>query len=188
MMNTMTHLTKLLKYNIDKFSKNRQGFTLVELIVSLSLLLLVLAVSQGFLFEAITSWQRGEAHIEVHESFRQGLDHISRELRTARELTGNNSNEIIFKNAENTSVKYSTFNNELVRITPIDSTSNETMRIITGFEVLSITATYHYDPDVPVESREIKDITRVEITLTGKIKGQAGVSSLSTSVALQSVR
>lgn len=76
---------------------NREGgFTLVEMLVASVILLLVLSVANALFFEAIVSWRYGESRMDVREGLRLGMDRMTRELRTAQQLTDMQSDRIEF--------------------------------------------------------------------------------------------
>lgn len=159
---------------IRKLLKCKSGFTLVELIVATILLLMIVTVSQGFLFEAIISWQKGSDRLEVNDNLRISLDRMSRELRTADNLLGNDSHKLEFNNSDEEEVEYYvTINNELIRYLVDDSKYDI---LATGVNKLDL---IYYDKDNDT-SKE-----RVAITI-GAIVGDQS-KEVTTSIVLQGI-
>ena len=102
---------------------NREGgFTLVEMLVASVILLLVLSVANALFFEAIVSWRYGESRMDVREGLRLGMDRMTRELRTAQQLTDMQSDRIEFvvlqdDGSEPTVEYYVNISKELIRST-----------------------------------------------------------------------
>lgn len=73
---------KRLKYLF--LSKDNRGFTIVELLLYLSLLAMVLAGIYNFYGFAQNSWNRAEAHANVIQEARFFLMQVERDVRSAR--------------------------------------------------------------------------------------------------------
>lgn len=97
---------------------DRRGFTLVELLVAMTILLLVLSVANGLFYGSIISLRHGEERTDSRENLRLGLDRMSRELRMAEEIAEDSDpSNLKFTNAEGDAVHYFVnASNELVRI------------------------------------------------------------------------
>jgi len=67
--------------------KNRNGFTLVELLITLSLLGIVLSIVFNFFFYGQNSFQIGEKQSNVQREVRLASNRITGEIRNAVELT-----------------------------------------------------------------------------------------------------
>lgn len=114
---------------------NKRGFTLVEVLVASVILLLVLMVAQNLLFEALHSWQRGEARLEARENLRLSADRMSRELRTAQQLIDHAEKEssLKFRDIDGQEVFYFVADRQLVRRVGAEDTL-----VATGVEELSL--------------------------------------------------
>ncbi len=64
-----------------------KGFTLLELLLAITLLSIVLSSIYTFYFLGINSYQKGWMKIELQQSARIGMDKIGRELKWARHYT-----------------------------------------------------------------------------------------------------
>lgn len=67
--------------------KNKQGFTLIELVVSLGLLLIVLAVGYMFFSYGTNTFASGEEQSNVQRDVRLICGEITRELRNVTEMS-----------------------------------------------------------------------------------------------------
>lgn len=80
--------------SVEKY--RRAGFTLVELVVSMGLLVLLLAGVYGLLSISLTSWLQGSSKTEVQQVARQALDSMAREIQFASSITRNSASSITF--------------------------------------------------------------------------------------------
>jgi prepilin-type N-terminal cleavage/methylation domain-containing protein len=77
--------------------KYRQaGFTLVELVVAMGLLVLLMAGVFGLLQISLSSWLQGSSKTEVQQVARQALDSMAREIQYASSITRNSASSITF--------------------------------------------------------------------------------------------
>lgn len=68
--------------------KNKeQGFTLIELVVALTLSSLVMTAVSGLLFSGFRSWTFGVEQMDTVQNMRIAMDRITREIRNAVEIT-----------------------------------------------------------------------------------------------------
>jgi prepilin-type N-terminal cleavage/methylation domain-containing protein len=72
------------------------GFTLVELVVAMGLLVLLMAGVFGLLQISLTSWLQGSSKTEVQQVARQALDSMAREIQYASSITRNSASSITF--------------------------------------------------------------------------------------------
>lgn len=86
---------------MKKFYCNQQGFTLAELIISMSLSVLLLAGIGSLLSVNIQSWLSGSSRTEVQQTARYAMDMMVRELRYAKNFTSesaySNKHSILFE-------------------------------------------------------------------------------------------
>lgn len=64
-----------------------KGFTFIEVIISVTLLLIIMTVASQLLFSGLTSWQLGENQIDVVQNMRIALDRMTREIRGTSTIT-----------------------------------------------------------------------------------------------------
>jgi prepilin-type N-terminal cleavage/methylation domain-containing protein len=161
----------------------QNGFTLIELVVAVSLFTLVVGAALTMYQIGIHAWQRAESGADVQENLRLGLDRMSRELRTATALRNVEAGSIEFDTAYNKTVRYYRYpkKNQLMRFAKdVGSTqggSNPLASYVTGL------AFKYYDKEGK-ESGDPEKITLVSITLEGK-KGDLNPLKLSTSVRIR---
>ncbi|MHB1390237.1 MAG: PilW family protein [Thermoleophilia bacterium] len=74
-----------------------EGFTLVEMLVSMLILSVVMSAIFAFLWSASSYWQAGQATADVTENARLGLNRMTRELKQASQITSATTTEIVFK-------------------------------------------------------------------------------------------
>lgn len=74
-----------------------EGFTLVEMLVSMLILSVVMSAIFAFLWSASSYWQAGQASADVTENARLGLNRMTRELKQASQITSATANEMVFK-------------------------------------------------------------------------------------------
>ncbi|MCL6449092.1 MAG: prepilin-type N-terminal cleavage/methylation domain-containing protein [Armatimonadetes bacterium] len=164
----------------------QSGFTLIELVVAVSLFTLVIGAALSLYQQGVLAWQRGEKGVDVQENLRLGLDRMSRELRTATALQAANGNLITFKTAydnnKTVSYYYDAAKGQLMR--KVNGGSNPLASCVTG-----LTFKYYnqYSNELPApvsDPDEIGKITLVRITLEGK-KGDLKPLKLTTSVRIR---
>jgi len=69
--------------------KRRGAFTLIEVILATSILAFLLSVLYYVFWRSSSAWEKGNAHIRMHQSGRVCLDIMSREIKTAFISKGN---------------------------------------------------------------------------------------------------
>lgn len=67
--------------NLKELNRNQRGFTVVELIVALVILLLALALAYDFFYYVEASYQRDSRATEAQQNARQAVERTVRELR-----------------------------------------------------------------------------------------------------------
>lgn len=68
-----------------KVHRNYSGMTLIELIVSIGIMVMILAVIFGFYSAGIKSWSISENQMDVQQNARIAFDWICRDLKVAKE-------------------------------------------------------------------------------------------------------
>lgn len=77
-------------------TSGEQGFTLVEMLVSILILSVIMAGMFSFLWGASAHWQTGKSTAEMTDNARQGLNRMTREIRQASNVTVAQPNQISF--------------------------------------------------------------------------------------------
>lgn len=75
---------------------SEQGFTLVEMLVSISIMTVVMSAIFTFLWGASSYWQSGQSTADVTENARLGLNRMTRELMQGSVLTTASANQVVF--------------------------------------------------------------------------------------------
>ena len=78
---------------MNKIQK-QSGFSLVELLVAMSLLVLLLAGVFGILSVSVTSWVQGSSKTEVQQVARQAVDTMVREIQYANSIALNSATSL----------------------------------------------------------------------------------------------
>lgn len=77
-------------------SSGEQGFTLVELLVSIGIFSVIMAGMFSFLWGVSAHWQTGQEIADATENARLGLNRMTRELRQASMITAADSTSVSF--------------------------------------------------------------------------------------------
>jgi type II secretory pathway pseudopilin PulG len=75
---------------------HEKGFTLIEIVIALTLFIIILGGVSAILFSGLDSWTRGEEQIDVVQNMRIGLDKMVREIREAVDITSSGDTYIQF--------------------------------------------------------------------------------------------
>lgn len=76
--------------------QSQQGFSLIELLVAMGLMVLLLAAISGVLSVSVNSWLQGSSKTEVQQVARQAMDTMAREIQYASSITRNSATSISF--------------------------------------------------------------------------------------------
>lgn len=79
--------------------QNQSGFSLVELLVAMGLLVILLAGVFGILSVSVSSWMQGSSKTEVQQVARQAMDAMVREIQYASSITRNNAASLTIDSA-----------------------------------------------------------------------------------------
>lgn len=85
--------------------QSQQGFSLIELLVAMGLMVLLLAAISGVLSVSVNSWLQGSSKTEVQQVARQALDTMAREIQFASSITRNSETSITFTTVQAGSVR-----------------------------------------------------------------------------------
>lgn len=165
----------------DKIQKtSSQGFTLVELMVSMVIFCILLVWLNGFFLSGITIWHRNQDKVEVEENLRIGLNRISREVRQAGSFPFANGStapqgKLTFTNLERINVTY------YCAISSDVEHASQLIRLSGG----AANPVARYIKELIVDPSNYNEHTRmINITLVGE-KGKSGAVRASTRVALR---
>ncbi len=103
-----------IRYPISKHCQLRTancelktGFTIIEVIISITILGLVMAAVGGLLDSGLRDWGKGEVKVEAQQNLRLAMERITRDIRLASEVTSNSDDEKIeLKLPGNKIIKY----------------------------------------------------------------------------------
>jgi len=110
--------------NLWTDTKHRAGFTIVELLIALSISAMLLAAIAAAFNGSIINYQENEKIFRTINSARQAMYRITTQLRTAEAVdpcTPDNQCTMITSDGENITYDYRTANNKLYLITNSDS-------------------------------------------------------------------
>jgi prepilin-type N-terminal cleavage/methylation domain-containing protein len=85
---------------------NTRGFSVIELVVGVSVFSIVVATSLGLFGTVLRSQRAAFAIQELQNNTRFVLEFMSKELRTGRDFSLNSSTEITFTNADDIDIVY----------------------------------------------------------------------------------
>ncbi|TYP53296.1 type II secretion system protein [Thermosediminibacter litoriperuensis] len=170
-----------------------RGFTLVEVVVAVSIFSLVVGAALALYQQAVLSWHKDEARVDVQESLRIALERMSGEIRSARELVEAGESRIGLAVIEpggdsDNATKYIYYyldsaQKRLVR--ELDGKKDPAAGHVTAFQLA-----YYDENDHRLEGQlsgeELKKVRRVEITLTGR-KGSGPEVRITTSVRVRAL-
>lgn len=158
--------------------KNDKGFSIIEVVIAMTLFGMVLIAGYQFLFSGIKSWTHGEEQIDVVQNMRVGMDFMTREIRSAtRVKTIDDSNIVItvpkadFSSAVDIKYHYDSTGKELER----EEGGNGLQPVSSNISGL----TFSYEPENPKKW--------VGIEMKGRIKDKKEIT-IKSKVTLRSVR
>ena len=79
------------------FRHREQGFTMVEVLVSISIFAVLMTAMLGFLWGISDNWVNGKNAADMNENARLGLNRMTREIRQSSQLITAEPGRIIFK-------------------------------------------------------------------------------------------
>ncbi|MCF8009757.1 MAG: prepilin-type N-terminal cleavage/methylation domain-containing protein [Clostridiales bacterium] len=96
--------------------KNQRGFTLIEVLASLTILVLLTAAALQVYQHGLLSWKEEEKVLNVQDNLRISMDRMAREIRQARSLDSSSStSRVIIYDTGNQKIVYSIEDNTLYR-------------------------------------------------------------------------
>lgn len=117
MMNMLLGLIKKLRRSFARTKKERRGFTILELLVALSVFILISTLVATIFVHAMRMYRETVAFSSALDSAGQVLEQMAREIRTgyAFKTDGFPSNELLFTNARGEDVGYRLVENYIGR-------------------------------------------------------------------------
>jgi len=76
----------MIKMKLLKFKKNKNGFTIIELMVVVVILSIIILGLVAIFSGGMRSWVSGESQLEAQRNARQAIDRMVRELRHAKSI------------------------------------------------------------------------------------------------------
>lgn len=77
--------------------KRDNGFTLIEVVIAMTIFSIVLVAGYQLLFSGFKSWIHGEEQIDVVQNMRVGMDFMTREIRSAQSIVTGKKDFIVIK-------------------------------------------------------------------------------------------
>jgi len=112
--------TKIMKINSILRKSNKNGFSLIELMVVVVILSLIVLGLVTFFTGGARSWIAGQSQLEAQRNARQAMDIMVREIREANKIySTSRSNEIYFHTPFNGDISFSLLGRDLKRINNI---------------------------------------------------------------------
>lgn len=169
------------------------GFTLVEVVVALSVFSLVLGAALTLYQQAVISWRKDERKVDVQENLRFALEKMSRDIRSAKIVIEAGSSKLGLVvnregvgSEESEDIVYYYLDSEkgcLVReqgqdVQPVAS-------YVTGFE-LEYYGKQNENLGGQLSGEELEKVRRIKITLKGE-KGNSPEVEITTSVRIRAL-
>ena len=99
--------------------KNKKGFTLVELLVSVAIFSVLILSATGIFVKIMNVQKKALAIQEVQDNISYTMEMISKEIRMMSEIDestkGQETNTLMFKNSKEKNIVYSLINGQLMR-------------------------------------------------------------------------
>jgi len=95
--------------------KNKKGFTMVELLVAMTLFIVFIVIASGSFIRALRTQRAIVALIAANDNASLSIEQMAREIRTGASFSSPNGNDLDFINAYNIQVTYRLNNNVIER-------------------------------------------------------------------------
>jgi prepilin-type N-terminal cleavage/methylation domain-containing protein len=102
------------------FQKNNRGFSLVELIIAMSVFTVLITIATGVFVRVIKTQRDLVTRLSIIDNAGLVLEQMTREIRTGYDFSIANPN-LVFQNREGKQVQYLKNNDKIVRIVEGDS-------------------------------------------------------------------
>lgn len=94
---------------------SRKGFTMVELLVSMSLFVIVISITSGVFIRSLRTQRVSVALIAANSNVGLAIEQMAREMRTGQSFSASGGSEITFTNAAGEPVSYRLNNSAVER-------------------------------------------------------------------------
>lgn len=84
----------------------QKGFTLLELILSLTILAVIVTIVFGAFRIGVRAWEKGESLIEIHQRYRLVLDRIQRQISSAHAPDKNDRDRFALFKGDNAGLEF----------------------------------------------------------------------------------
>lgn len=160
---------------------DRRGFTLVEFVVSLFLILLVITVVRNFFIFCVHVYNQNRDRAEVEENLRVGINRLSREIRHADAVVDYRSDgggRLSFRNASGDLITYQ------ISTSGDSEAAKQLTRSIRGYGHNPVA---RYVKQLTMEPGGVDATTGlVTLTLAGE-KGNSGEVKVSTTIRIRNL-
>ena len=164
---------------VRRYVKNKNGFTLAEVVISIFLVVVVIGVTHVLGAHVLNACHINRDRAEVAENLRVGINRLSRELRLADgfvSFTPDNGGRVAFANTMGDTISYH------VGISGDSERASQLIRAISGKGNNPVA---RYINGIRVDPADAGTDTRVvTVTLAGE-KGRSGNVELGTTVRLR---
>lgn len=149
-----------------KILKNKRGFTMVELLVAMTLFIVFIVIASGSFIRALRTQRTIVALIAANDNASLGLEQMAREIRTGASFSTTNGNDLDFINAYNIEVTYRLNNDTIERgeggtnFQPITATNVRINSL--NFYLLGNLAGDNYPPRITVSVNVSPNIAAVQ--------------------------
>lgn len=103
--------------------KNQKGFTIIELMVAMSLFVIVVGISSGVFIRSLRTQRALVSLMAANDNASQTLEQMTREIRIGTAFSANGS-RLSFTNADNESVAYDLVEGKMERNGKVLTASN----------------------------------------------------------------
>lgn len=156
-----------------------KGFTLVEMIVALSLLSIILVLLNTFLLSSLISWHNSRDKAEVEENLRIGINRLTRELRQAKYIVSfetNPKNKLNFRSYDGKLLSY---------FCSMSNDSEQASQLIRAVNNSGNNPVARYVNEIMVDPANCNESTKLlHIILAGE-KGRSGEVKVKTTIMLR---
>ena len=76
-------MKRIFRKNPASFLKSRQGFTLVEMMVTVAIFSFILGICYTLFISGSNSWETNSVRVELQQELRKAMDWVSQDLRQA---------------------------------------------------------------------------------------------------------
>lgn len=159
--------------------RNYNGFTLVEMLVAMSLLSIIIVAVNGYFLTSVISWHNSQDKAEVEENLRIGINYLTRELRQAENI-------VSFDLLSGGKVKFIDANKKTISyFCSISGDTEHAYQLIRAVNGVGNNPVARYINEISVKPDDCDEHTRlISVTMVGE-KGKSGEMNVSTTIMLR---